>query len=255
MNSLHLTISRSLRLASLCMLATTLFPLTLGATEVVFQQGHNQYNGASDTTLYGQREDQRSLNYGGKEVLEIAGVRHGGMKRLGLIQFGDLAGIKGIPSGAKVKKATLRLYQIGRPADDGQYNKVLQRDRVIRIHPVLKPWKAGMQPGAMEDGPATYSYREHQQDNPQFWGDSNQIEEGPVPGIDFDIKRSASAPLVSDINVWIEWDVTPIVQGWITDPSTNHGFFLTALSYYVGAYFASSDAQDLSLRPQLVIEY
>ncbi len=255
MNLTHLISSGSSRLTSISVLAAVLLPLALHAKEIIFQDGLDQYNGASDTTLYGQREDQQSFNYGGKNTIDVAGVRHGGMKSLGLIQFSDLEALKGVPLRTKIKKATLRLYKTGQPTDNGQYEKVRPADRVIRIHPVLKPWNAGTQQGEVEEGSATYSYREHRQENPQFWGDANQIEDGPVPGVDFDTSRSVSSPLITEPDTWMEWDITPIAQGWINDPSSNHGVFLTALSYYVGAYFASCEAEDPSKRPQLVIEY
>jgi hypothetical protein len=51
--------------------------------------------------------------------------------------------------------------------------------------------------------------------------------------------------------------VTPIVQDWITNPSTNYGFGLRLVTeqYYRRYYFASSDNTDSSLRPGLTIDF
>jgi hypothetical protein len=51
--------------------------------------------------------------------------------------------------------------------------------------------------------------------------------------------------------------VTPIVQDWITNPSTNYGFGLRLVTeqYYRRYYFASSDNTNSGLRPGLTIDF
>lgn len=229
---------------------------SLFAGEVIFQNRPGVYQGASDATLFGQKEHQQNRNYGHAKTLEVAGVAHGGMKRLGLIQFADLTGPNGLPSGVKIKQATLKLYKIDEPKDNGQYAKLPPNQLVIRAFRLLTPWVAGTQEGKAQEGSVTFAYRAYEQEVPQFWGDANQIENGPVKGVDFEETGGASSPLAPGLESgWMEWDITSMVEQWVANPSANHGVLLSARSFYVGSIFASCEAEEQEFRPKLEILY
>ncbi len=239
--------------------AVTLFTTSassLLAGEMVFQNGSGGYQGAYDATLLGQTEAQQNRNYGHAKTLEVAGVAHGGMKRLGLIAFTGLTGPNALPAGVKIKQATLKLYKIGEPRDDGQYAKVAPHHLDIRAVRLLTPWVAGTQEGKPEEGSVTFAYRAYEHEVPQFWGNANQMESGPVKGVDFEETGAASCRLIPGLESdWMEWDLTSLVQQWVADPSSNHGILLSARSYYVGSYFASCEANEQEFRPKLEILY
>lgn len=225
--------------------------------ELVIQNGLRDYAGASDATLVGRDEKSQVSNFGGSETLEVAGVAHGGLRKPALIQFRDLNGPGGIPASHNrtIKKALLRLYKVDQPKDVGQYNQVPERNRVIRAMPMLTAWEAGGQNGEPEEGAVCFSFRAYRGEIPEFWGDASQIEEGPVKEIDYTRTAGSPSPFVSGNDVWMEWDITPFVKQWLENPESNHGFYLTALSFYVGATFASCDSSDATLRPKLIIEF
>ncbi len=229
---------------------------SLCAGEMIFQNQPDGYQGASDATLMGQTEARQTLNYGHAKTLEVAGVAHGGMKRLGLIVFSDLTGLKGLPAGVRIKRATLKLYKVGEPKDSGQYAKVIPNHLVIRAARLLTPWVAGTRDGETEEGSVTFAYRAYEEEIPKFWGDTNRIENGPVKGIDFQETGAVACRLTpGEESGWMEWDITPFVQEWIANPSANHGVLLSAKSFYVGSYFASCEADEPEFRPKLEISY
>lgn len=230
--------------------------IPLCAAEVVFQNGVNGYQGASDTTLNGANDKQASLNYGHDDKLSVAGVAHGGMKQLGLIRFGDLTGPEVVPAGTRISRATLELYKVGEPADKGQYQKVAAKDLVINGYRMLKEWQAGDVRGEVMEGAATFAYRAYKSDVPEFWGSSNQIEQGPVKGVDYDTSAATKAAMLVGVEgAWMQFDVTELVQKWLDEPESNYGVLLTARSFYIGSFFASCEASDTELRPKLIIEY
>ena len=58
------------------------------------------------------------------------------------------------------------------------------------------------------------------------------------------------------IGVWYEFDVTPLVQGWVDNPSTNYGLILKPLAGTNVQYNAySSEYPDPNLRPRLTVIY
>lgn len=238
------------------LLFTLLTTIPLCAAEVILQNGANGYQGASDTTLNGTNENQASFNYGHDEKLSVAGVAHGGMKQLGLIRFGDLTGPGALPVGARVSRAMLELYKVGEPTDKGQYQKVAAKDLVINGYRMLKGWQAGDMRGEVSEGAATFAYRAYKSDVPEFWGDSNQIEQGPVKGVDYDTTGATKAAMLVGVkDAWMQFDVTGLVQKWLDEPEANYGVLLSARSFYIGSFFASCEASETEFRPKLVIEY
>lgn len=225
------------------------------AADLVLQNGRNGYQDTADVTLVGHPEKNGELNFGGMEWIRVAGVPQGGLRQLGLIRFDGIA--ERLPKRAKIKAAYLELYKTGEPKDTGQYAKVAQKDLAISLYGVLRPWKSGTGKGKSDPTGATFTTRGANGEGMiEYWGEANQIETGPVRGVDFTERELSRAPLQpNETGLWMRWNITPLAQEWVANPASNHGVLLMARSYYVGSYFASSEAQEAEFRPRLIIEY
>ncbi len=234
-----------------------LLPLApLFAGEIVFQNGLDGYNEAVDTTLAGTNDRAKMANYGGDPVLRVGGVAVGGLRQLGLIRFDGLTEPGRIPPGAKIVSAWLELHKVDEPKDSGQYDRVPVANRVVAAHPMLRSWSAGQERGKPSAEGATFTTRGSTGGLEEFWGEAQQMEDGPVKEVDYDPAIAARAALTPGSgNIWMRWNLTALVQGWVANPDTNHGVLLTARSFYVGSYFASCEAESAELRPKLVVEY
>lgn len=74
-------------------------------------------------------------------------------------------------------------------------------------------------------------------------------------GVDFDDIAVATTP-VGPVNQRYEWNVTPLVQGWVDSRFPNHGVVLVAaIAGLSGEHFNTSDHADSSLWPSLSITY
>ncbi len=237
----------------LCLLLP-LAPVLAG--EAVFQNGLNGYEDAVDTTLSGANDRLKMVNYGADTMLRVGGVPHGGLRMLGLVRFGGLTEPGRIPAGAKITSAWLELYKTDEPKDNGQYEKIPPVNRVIIAHSMLRPWSAGRELGKPSADGATFATRGSTGGMEEFWGDAQQMENGPVKEVDYNPAVVARASLVPGSGeVWMRWDLTALVNDWVADPAKNHGVLLMARSFHVGSYFASCDAEAAELRPKLVVEY
>jgi hypothetical protein len=244
MNRLHL-------LLSLLLSATS-----LSASEVTFQNGHEGYDGASDVTLSGELEKARLLNYGASETLDVAGVAAGGIRKLGLIRFADIVGAKRIPPGKAILSARLELYKIKDAGNADTFSQLQPNQRFLYAHAMQRPWKAGSGNGDQDPDGATFSHQSSPDGVPVYWGKANQIESGPVKGVDYQLTAPATSPLEQGAEaVWMQWDITEFFQDWVTNPEKNFGLLLTARSYYVGAQFSSCESPDQQLRPRIVVTY
>ena len=89
----------------------------------------------------------------------------------------------------------------------------------------------------------------------EYWGNENKITEGPVRDEDYDPAPIGAIPIETDVfNQWYTVDVANVVRDWQNgDP--NYGFFLSAHSYWIGLWFASTNYSEESQRPRLVIEF
>jgi hypothetical protein len=247
------TISRNVLCAAVLLLATQ-----VRAKETVFQNGLNNYQGTQDTTLRGDFEEHKTANLWGEDTLWISGVPGGGWKMMTLIRFDDIAGTEAnrIPKNAVIKSAHLELFKLScQPKDEGQYEKSVPNDVMDAFR-----MKTHFTPGQANDKTnfrgSSYSYRVNDPELPQFWGDKNQLEAGPVQEVDYDPASLATVKIQSqESNQWLRWDVTAAVRDWITGTSPSEGFFLTTRGYWVGANFSSSEAENTARRPRLVVEW
>ena len=78
-----------------------------------------------------------------------------------------------------------------------------------------------------------------------------------TPGGDYSQTIAAWAEKPATVAyVWIEWDITAVVQAWISDPDSNHGVLIKGNNEYAGfanRFVPSESTDDVSLRPKLVI--
>jgi len=228
----------------------------LMAEEVVLQNGLNGYEGGSDATLNGEVEKLRVYNFGHAEILEVAGVAAGGMRRLVLIQFQDLVGEKRIPSGKSIQSARLELYKIKDMGTAATFSQLKENQRFLYAYGMQRSWAAGRGDGELDPEGVAFGHVSLDDEVPVYWGEANQIETGPVKGVDYQLLPFARAPLEQGIEAaWMQWDVTEFVREWASEAEKNPGLFLTARSFYVGAQFASCESPDQELRPRLVVSY
>lgn len=220
--------------------------------QIVFQKGLNGYDGVSDTYLNGYHKYREANSYGGSEVLNALGVPWGGLKQPTLIRFESLVGTNPnqIPEGAVITSARLELYKIRVDGTTADY--------MIYAHQMLRDWNAGTAVDTMQEGSTCYQYHTYSKNNPEKWGteEYDAKDERPVRGKDYISNPPvASLPIGTDLNVWMSFDVTNMVQQWVSGEAENHGLLLRAGGYWVGAAFFSSEVRDQKLRPKLVVEY
>ncbi|MHC4396332.1 MAG: beta strand repeat-containing protein [Planctomycetota bacterium] len=136
-----------------------------------------------------------------------------------------------ISTTATVVDATLYLYQIN-SAGDSLYD--VDVHKIINIDPNISActW-------------ATY-------DGANSWT-------GGSDGGQSDIAAAEDSPSLNlTNNQYKTWDVTDMVQDWVTTPSGNYGMLLNSddvASSDSCRYFASSDAATASTRPKLIVTY
>lgn len=75
------------------------------------------------------------------------------------------------------------------------------------------------------------------------------------PGVTGDVLDSVVVPLAGSLNIWISFDITATVQGWLDGDFVNSGVRLASDAARNGSMrkFHSSDYGTASLRPKLVI--
>ncbi|MCP4407748.1 MAG: DNRLRE domain-containing protein [Gammaproteobacteria bacterium] len=131
--------------------------------------------------------------------------------------------IGAIPAGARILGATLFLH---RQSGSGA-------DQPVAAHRIMNPWS--------EDS-VTWNRRE----SGTNWD---------TAGGDFD-NTVVVTTLVGPVNQRYEWNITPLVQGWVDGSYPNYGVALTAaIDGMLGEQFFTSDHTDPSKWPSLTITY
>lgn len=167
-------------------------------------------------------ENYSNTNWGDYEAFVAIAWTAGGtpMTARSLMKF-DL---KAIPSGSKVKRATLSLYSTGLPYI-GEGHSDLSGPNDFVINRVISKWD----------------------ERTVTWNTQPRItREGEI----------ILPPSGSYDQDYIDIDITEMVQAMVRKPSENHGIMIRLLneSYYRGIIFASSDHSDPEKRPRLVID-
>lgn len=197
---------------------------------------------AADTTIFADVAgsnlawDDRSDGQGESLWLSTTG---GGVLRRALVRF-DLSTI---PSGMRVVSASLTLYQ-----------SRSRTDHDVALHRLLAPWGEGASNGGgqgegdqAEAGDATWRWRDY------------GVSEWTTRGGDFVAAASAST-WVGPPNESYTWTSTPglvaDVQGWLADPSGNHGWILVGqeIDAQNAKRFDSGESAIDTLRPLLMVQ-
>ena len=131
--------------------------------------------------------------------------------------------IGAIPSGVTVLGAALSLL---RESGSGA-------DQPVSAHRITNQWS---------EGAVTWNSRE----SGTNWD---------TVGGDFDNMAVATTP-VGPVNQRYEWNITPLVQGWVDGSYPNYGVALiAAIAGMSGERFYTSDESNLDRRPSLVVTY
>ncbi len=186
---------------------------------VVLQQGLNAYQGVEDTYIVAG--ECSNVGFSGEVNLGI----EASPGRRPLLRF-DLT--SALPANAVVTQAFLSV----RPYS-GSANPM-----TVEVYRVLRPWKA----------------RE------TSWEEATHVERWAVSGCDDTTYDRAStrvaAAVISTLNLWYDFDITPLVQAWVANPAANRGLILLPVPGPVARYqFYSSESPHAGWRPMLTIYY
>lgn len=134
-----------------------------------------------------------------------------------------------IPSGATIQQAQLRLYA---------YNRDKSNPLEVQVYRLLRPWI----------------------DAQANWNNATAYTAWASPGANDTTSDREADPVttqvLSDINTWYSFDITPLVREWVSDAGLNNGVVLRGVgSISLVYHFASANHPTLSTRPQLVVEY
>jgi len=194
---------------------------------------------AKDNTLY---EDATGNTSNGAGSYFFAGMTNNGSIRRGVLSF-DLTG--SVPGGSTVTNASLELHM----------SRTATGNQTVSLHRVENSWGEGSSNADANEGggaPATPNDVTwlHTMYDTQTW---------LSPGGDYAISPSATTT-VGGIGFYT-WDTNPNlagdVQGWIDDPSSNHGWILIGneTQNQTAKRFDSKENTTADFRPELVLEY
>jgi hypothetical protein len=234
-----------------CMIAMILAP----ANAEVFQYSANGYTGSEDMFLwentYGNQGGQPEIRSYNNTVTDEMTTGY-----IPVVKF-DLSSIA---SGSPVGSATLKLWVTANTTGQlaaGSWTAHEMLDAVgfgvatdiwipevgtashwakniVSLDPemVTEPWATGY-----------YSY----------YGGAEGASYGPLPGTNYAATGAPSSALSAAVGVWLEIDITAMVQGWIDNPSANNGLLI--LDHHPTnsnlAYFASNEDPTVANRPIL----
>jgi len=226
-------VSRAILIALVCQLGLALLfsgrPSGAGAIHaeapdplqtVVFQQGLDGYTGCADTRISGENPNS---NFGSQEL--ILGMR-------GLASNLVAFDVSSLPPYAVIVEASFALF----------VSNYGQRDTdpvIATTYAVTRTW-AEMQ--------ATWNKATHT----SAWGlpGCNDILTDRSP-----VSMGSQAIFARD--TWYEWDVTPAVQAWVLDPSSNHGLLAAQTNVEIGGEYdiRHSEYPGIPFRPRLSVTY
>lgn len=156
-----------------------------------------------------------------------------------LVEF-DLSSL---PPGVIITSATLSLYCA---------NEESSRDDAITVRRGLTQWFEGVKNGSAPDAGQDGSTWSHRNANGSIsWGAAGGLE-----GTDYATTPTDTTP-VTGTGVFIDWDVTVDVQGFVNSSFTNFGWWFIRPDSVNGhrKFFTSSDSATAAQRPKLVIDY
>lgn len=190
-------------------------------TVLVLQHGAGGYGGAEDTTLNAWAPDAPHHTHPTLSLRTSGGEN----AKEALLRFD----VQQIPPQAQVVQATLELYVANRSNANWLW---------AEAHQVLRPWVASQ---------AT-------------WNQAASGTPWAVPGCNGIATDRADTiydrAYMAATGKWYDLDLTDLVQLWVVDPGQNHGILLRSYSSGSVEYgLASSEAEEVSRRPRLVVRY
>ncbi len=146
--------------------------------------------------------------------------------------------LSSIPAGAAISSATLNVDLVG-------YDSTADSTYTVRVQPVIH-----FNPVLSSATGTTY-------DGVNRWT-ANSCCFGNVPLAQADIGAAVDSPHVNRTAGFKQWNVTPLVQGWFSNPATNFGLLLNsdpskAADHW--RYFASTRYANTAARPYLSVVY
>jgi hypothetical protein len=193
-------------------------PPTPLPTAVIFQPGRQGYDGLADSYLSAWAVTENYAN----------------LDRLALRQPDIMAPVlrfrlDGLPTHARIVEARLSLWVLSRSNDN---------PATTSVYPLHRPWQADQ-----------VTWQQAAAGTPWAQPGANGIpaDRGAVP---------VAVQTVAETGRWYDWDLTPLVQAWVADPTANHGVILKALATPRVLYtFASAEYPNPATRPYLLIRY
>jgi hypothetical protein len=222
--------------------------------QIVFQEGLHDYTGTRDTFLSKKTTTHKYSNYGTQYYTTVGAPLESQTGHGTLIGFDDVFGTGEyqVPVGADIGSATLRLYV---------WHFVAYQTPDYAACAMLTPWVEGADPGTATEGYSCGAVRRYRSDGDysdaaDCWGTAGAVGYAPVLGVDYSYDVASIVPTPGGTG-WIDWDVTDMVQDWQSGEMENNGLFVRS-HYNTWEYFycyASDYTDDVSLRPQLVVDY
>jgi RHS repeat-associated protein len=183
------------------------------------------YQGSAiDTTLAAARRDENVDVYDGDPYVGVGNNSTYYGDTRGVVKFPSLPGV---PAGARVLDAQLKLWTV--------YNY-------------------GATTGQLDVHALTRSFSE----TTATWNRASSATAWTTPGGDYTPAAASSVTGVTDNPGWQSWTTTGIVQGWLADPTTNHGLLVKMRDEVASTQrvmLLSGEGAEPLLRPKLVVTY
>nr|MBC7244150.1 DNRLRE domain-containing protein [Chloroflexota bacterium] len=200
----------------------TITPTPVGTPRtIVFQNGvwpNSLYSGIQDTYL-----DSWYPNVPRGSEIDLRLITDGARRPLVKFEFSPY-----LPYGARVVGAKLYVY--------AYYASHNEASTDVELYRVNRHW---------EEDTATWN-------SPWLLPGCAKIPE------DHELMPAAIARVgrVESAGVWVEWDITPLVQEWVSGSVANEGVILIApYQYHRHLYFRSSNVVDKARRPRVEVQY
>ena len=252
---------KTMQMVSVCVVMALALAAGARADTMTLQQGLNGYAGCEDTLLLrglGDPGVDGFKNYGGDDDFYMGRVPWTEAARPGLIRFNDIAGsgANQVPAGMVITNATLRMK-----------TKSASTTYRTRVFAMLTDWVEGSDPGSAgaqpEAGASCFFVRRYRSDgdyasHPEdAWGTAGTVEDGPVRNVDYDFDHEVAHADNPGANVWMEFDITTVVQSWYDGTLANYGLYGFNNNTGTEARFWSSEdnVDGGARRPQLVLTY
>lgn len=202
-------------------------------TELILEQGVNDYEGTRDTTLY---DESSNSNGAGNHI--FAGQTNRGAERRALLAF-DLADV---PEGATITSVSLSLT----------VSRTQPGSTAITLHRLTKDWGEGEADAGGQEGTGAST-----QDNGATWAENFRGESAwDTEGGDFVEDASAEGTAGANGSTLIlEGDgLVADVQAWVDGEADNFGWVVIGDGTAKRFHSSNSDVNE-GLKPRLVITF